>query len=209
MSVASNRIAGLYAVTPDEPDTAILVDKVGAALAGGVRLIQYRNKTAAPALRAAQAAELQALCRKHRAVLIINDHLDLALEIDADGLHLGNEDGSITAARNRLGPHKILGVSCYSALERAQHAWHEGADYVAFGSFFSSTVKPGAVRASSGLLTEAKRTIPVPVVAIGGITRENAPQLIAAGADAVAVISAIFAAPDVEHSARQFSRLFA
>lgn len=209
MSVASDRIAGLYAVTPDEPDTAILAEKVGAALAGGARLIQYRNKAAAHALRVAQAAALQTLCRKHRATLIINDHLDLALEIDADGLHLGSEDGSIAAARKRLGPHKILGASCYSTLVRAQLAHREGADYVAFGSFFPSTVKPGAVRASPGLLTEAKRTIPVPVVAIGGITRENAPQLIAAGADAVAVISAIFAATDVEQSARQFSRLFA
>jgi thiamine-phosphate pyrophosphorylase len=209
MSAAPHRIAGLYAVTPDEPDTGILVAIVGAALAGGAKLIQYRNKTADTALRAAQAMTLQTLCRRHRVPLIINDHLDLVLEIDAAGLHLGEKDGSISQARNRLGPHKILGASCYNALDSAQIAWHEGADYVAFGSFFASEVKPGTVRASLGLLTEAKRKIPIPVVAIGGITLENAPQLIAAGADAVAVISAIFAAPDIETATKQFCELFA
>jgi thiamine-phosphate pyrophosphorylase len=208
MSVAPNRITGVYAVTPDEPDTGVLVDKVGAALAGGAKLIQYRNKIADAALRVAQAAALQTLCGKHRVPLIINDHLDLALKIDAAGLHLGSEDGSIAAARVRLGPHKILGVSCYNALDRAQLAWHEDADYVAFGSFFTSVVKPGAVRASPGILTEAKRKTPIPVVAIGGITLENAPQLIAAGVDAIAVISAIFSAPDIEKATQQFCKLF-
>lgn len=208
MPLATHHIAGLYAVTPDEPDTGILVAKVGAALAGGAKLVQYRNKTATAALRATQAAALQALCRRHRAPLIINDHLELALEIDADGLHLGGEDGSIAAARALLGPRKILGVSCYNALDKAVQAWREGADYVAFGSFFASGVKPGAVRAPLGLLAEARREIPVPLVAIGGITVHNAPQLIAAGADAVAVISAVFAATEVEAAAKQFARLF-
>lgn len=209
MPSASHHIAGLYAVTPDEPDTGVLVAKVGAALAGGAKLIQYRNKTAPAALRSAQAAALQALCRQRRAPLIINDHLELALEIDADGLHLGGEDGSVAAARALLGPHKILGVSCYNALDRAVQAWREGADYVAFGSFFASGVKPGAVRAPLGLLADARREIPVPVVAIGGITAQNAPQLIAAGADALAVISAVFAAAEVQAAAKQFARLFA
>lgn len=209
MPLATHHIAGLYAVTPDEPDTGILVAKVGAALAGGAKLVQYRNKTATAALRATQAAALQALCRRHCAPLIINDHLELALEIDADGLHLGGEDGSIAAARALLGPRKILGVSCYNALDKAVQAWREGADYVAFGSFFASGVKPGAVRAPLGLLAEARREIPVPLVAIGGITAHNAPQLIAAGADALAVISAVFAATEVEAAAKQFERLFA
>lgn len=208
MPLATHHIAGLYAVTPDEPDTGILVAKVGAALAGGAKLVQYRNKTATAALRSAQAAALQALCRRYRAPLIINDHLELALEIDADGLHLGGEDGSIGTARAALGPRKILGASCYNSLDKAVRAWREGADYVAFGSFFASGVKPGAVRAPLGLLADAKREIPVPLVAIGGITVQNAPQLIAAGADAVAVISAIFAATEVEAAAKQFARLF-
>lgn len=208
MPLAAHHIAGLYAVTPDEPDTGVLVAKVGAALAGGARLVQYRNKTAAAALRSEQATALQTLCRRHRAPLIINDHLELALEIDADGLHLGGEDGSIAAARALLGPRKILGVSCYNALGMAVQAWREGADYVAFGSFFASGVKPGAMRAPLGLLAEARREIPVPLVAIGGITVHNAPQLIAAGADAVAVISALFAATEVEAAAKQFARLF-
>ncbi|MEK6592206.1 MAG: thiamine phosphate synthase [Pseudomonadota bacterium] len=208
MPAAPNHIAGLYAVTPDEPDTRVLAAKVGAALAGGAKLVQYRNKTAAAALRAEQAATLQNLCRRHRVPLIINDHLELALEIGADGLHLGGDDGSIAAARTRLGPHKILGASCYNVLDKALRAWREGADYVAFGSFFASEVKPGAVRAPLGLLTEAKRSVPIPVIAIGGITLENAPQLITAGADALGVISAVFAAPDVGAAAKQFSRLF-
>jgi thiamine-phosphate pyrophosphorylase len=209
MPLATHHIAGLYAVTPDEPDTGILVAKVGAALAGGARLVQYRNKTATAALRSAQAAALQAFCRRHRVPLIINDHLELALEVDADGLHLGGDDGSVAAARALLGPRKILGASCYNTLDKAVRAWHEGADYVAFGSFFASGVKPGAVRAPLGLLADAKREIPVPVVAIGGITAQNAPQLIRAGADAVAVISAVFAATEVTAAAKQFERLFA
>jgi thiamine-phosphate pyrophosphorylase len=209
MPLGTHHIAGLYAVTPDEPDTGILVAKVGAALAGGARLVQYRNKTATAALRSAQAASLQTLCRRHRVPLIINDHLELALEVDADGLHLGGDDGSVAAARALLGPRKILGASCYNALDKAVRAWREGADYVAFGSFFVSGVKPGAVRAPLGLLADAKREIPVPVVAIGGITAQNAPQLIRAGADAVAVISAVFAAPEVTAAAKRFGRLFA
>ncbi|MCW5605210.1 MAG: thiamine phosphate synthase [Burkholderiales bacterium] len=200
-------MSGLYAVTPDEPDTAILTAKMREALAGGARAVQYRNKTASPVLRRAQARALQTVCRQYHVPLIINDHLDLALEIDADGLHLGEEDGSIAIARARL-PGRILGVSCYNVLERAAHAEREGADYVAFGSFFASGVKPGAVHAPLELLTQAKQRITLPVVAIGGITAVNAPQLIAAGADATAVISALFTAPDVRASAEEFSRLF-
>jgi thiamine-phosphate pyrophosphorylase len=209
MRAPANRIAGLYAVTPDESDTGILCAKVSAALAGGAALVQYRNKGGATArLLKEQAAALLALCRHHRVPLIINDHLELALEIDADGVHLGGEDGSIAAARDLLTPHKILGASCYNTLERAEQAVSEGADYVAFGSFFASSVKPHAVHAPLSLLISAKRVIPVPVVAIGGITLHNAPQLISAGADAVAAVSAVFSAPDVSAVAGQFSRLF-
>lgn len=202
-------ISGLYAVTPDGDDTPALIAAVEAALAGGARLLQYRNKPAPAALRLSQASALLVLCRRYRVPLIINDDLDLALAVSADGLHLGAEDGSLAAARARLGTAKILGASCYDRLELALEAVRLGADYVAFGSFFPSSVKPGAVRAPLTLLRDAKRRLSMPVVAIGGITLENAPQLIAAGADGVAVISALFGADDVELAARRFSALFA
>jgi thiamine-phosphate pyrophosphorylase len=159
-------------------------------------------------LRLSQARALLALCRRSRVPLIVNDHLDLALTVGADGVHLGAEDGSLATAREQLGPARILGASCYDRLELALEAERLGADYVAFGSFFPSGVKPGAVRASLTLLRDAKRRLSVPVVAIGGITLENAPQVIAAGADSVAVISALFGADDVRAAARRFSALF-
>ena len=202
------RIAGLYAVTPDLADSADLRRRVQAALRGGAQVIQYRNKTASPALRAAQARMLQILCAEFGVPLIINDHAALAAETGAAGLHLGGDDGNIAAARTQLGPDKLLGSSCYDRIELAQAAIAAGADHIAFGSFFPSTVKPGAVRPPVDLLTRAKARYRVPVVAIGGITLENAPQLIAAGADAIAVISAVFSAPDVEKAARAFQSLF-
>jgi len=201
-------ISGLYAITPDSADTPALLARVEAALAGGARLLQYRNKTASAALRLTQGRALLALCWEYQIPLIINDHLDLALALDADGLHLGSDDGSLPEARRRLGDGKILGASCYRRLENALDAQAAGVDYVAFGGFFPSTVKPGAVRAPLGLLTEAKQRLRVPVVAIGGITLDHAPRLIAAGADGVAVISALFGAPDVRAAARNFAALF-
>jgi thiamine-phosphate pyrophosphorylase len=182
--------------------------KVRDALAGGATAVQYRNKTANAASRLAQAAALLQACRGHDVPLIINDHLDLALEIDADGVHLGRTDGAIAAAREILGPGKILGATCHNLLQSAVEAQREGASYVAFGSFFASGVKPDAVHAPLELLREAKKKLSVPMVAIGGITRDNAPQLIAAGADSVAVISALFDAPDVKLAAREFCDLF-
>lgn len=201
-------LRGLYAVTPDEADSARLMALVRSALAGGARILQYRNKVADTARRHAQATALRALCHEYGAALIINDDLELAIAVDADGVHLGGEDGSLAAARARLGPDKWLGASCYSHLENAERAIAEGADHIAFGSFFASTVKPGAVRSPLALLTEAKRRFRVPIVAIGGITLDNAPQLIAAGADSVAVISALFSARDVTLAAQQFNALF-
>ena len=201
-------ISGLYAVTPDIADTPALIAVAEAALAGGARLLQYRNKQAPATVRLAQARALHALCRKYRVPLVVNDCLDLALAVGAEGLHLGAEDGSLAAARAQLGPARILGASCYDRIELALEAERIGADYVAFGSFFPSSVKPGAVRAPLALLGNAKRRLSIPVVAIGGITLDNAPGLIAAGADGVAVISALFDADDVGIAARRFSALF-
>jgi thiamine-phosphate pyrophosphorylase len=200
-------IRGLYAITPDLADTSALLRKVEAALAGGARLLQYRNKIAAPALRLEQARGLAGLCRRHGVPLIINDHLDLALAVEAEGLHIGGEDGSVAEARRAIGPERILGVSCYRRIENALEAARHGATYVAFGGFFPSSVKASSGGAPVSILGEAQR-IGLPVVAIGGITVENAPGLIAAGADSVSVITDLFSAPDVEAQARRFAALF-
>ncbi len=200
--------SGLYAVTPDERDTVALVRKVRMALNGGARMVQYRNKSADAALRREQGAALLAVCRAAQVPLIINDDLDLARDLGADGVHLGRDDASVAAARTRLGEGKLLGASCYDRLDLAVNARDAGADYVAFGSVFPSGTKPGATRAPLSLYREAKARLACPVVAIGGITRDNARSVIAAGADALAVISALFDSPDVERSAREFASLF-
>jgi thiamine-phosphate pyrophosphorylase len=202
-------LSGLYAVTPDGIATHKLVDRVRAVLAGGATAIQYRNKSAAAALRLEQAQVLRQVCAAAGAMFIVNDDAELAGMVDADGVHLGRDDGTVTAARRRLGAEVIIGVSCYDSLTLAQAAVGAGADYVAFGSFFPSAVKPHAVRASEALLSAAKQRWNLPVVAIGGITAANAPSLIAAGADAIAVISAVFEAPDVQAAARMLAALFA
>ncbi|MDR2240427.1 MAG: thiamine phosphate synthase [Zoogloeaceae bacterium] len=200
--------AGLYAVTPDLPDTDDLLQRVRAALDGGVRLVQYRNKPALAALRREQAAALLRLCRDHGAQLVVNDDLALTLEIDADGAHLGGEDGSLATARAALGPDKILGASCYNDLARARQAQRDGADYLAFGSFFASPTKPAAARAEPALLTAARSGLGLPVCAIGGITLQNAPRLIAAGADLLAVVTDLFQAPDIRARAAAYTLLF-
>jgi thiamine-phosphate pyrophosphorylase len=201
------KLAGLYAITPDEQRTDVLVAKVGQVLRGGASLLQYRNKTASPALRLEQGRALAALCSAAGALFIVNDDLALALELGADGVHLGAEDGDLAEARRCLGQGNLLGVSCYDSVELAAAAVQAGADYVAFGSVFSSGTKPGAVRAPLSIFAEARRRVTLPLVAIGGITLQNAPQVFAAGADAVAVISALFDAADVAASAAGFTRL--
>jgi len=201
-------ISGLYAVTPDLADTRRLAALVLAALEGGCRWVQYRGKAADAALRREQARELRRLTAQWGARLIVNDDVALALEAGADGAHVGQDDLPAAQARRMLGPERILGVSCHNRLELAEQAERAGADYVAFGSFHPSGVKPEAVRADPALLTAARERIGLPRVAIGGITPENAPALIAAGANAVAVVSALFGAPDVRAAAQRFSRLF-
>lgn len=205
---AKHGIEGLYAVTPDITDTDELLRCVRAALQGGARVLQYRNKSAAAALRLQQAQALRQLTREFNAKFIVNDDARLAAQVDADGVHLGGEDGSVAAARTVLGAAKIIGVSCYNRASLAQEAVRQGADYVAFGAFFSSSVKPEAVQADVQLLQTARRELKVPVVAIGGITQQNGAALVEAGADALAVISALWSAPDIKASAQEFSNLF-
>lgn len=202
------KLAGLYAITPDEQRTDLLIDKAGAVLRGGASVLQYRNKAASQAQQLEQGRALAELCRAVGAVFIVNDNLALALELGADGVHLGAADGGLAEARRCLGQGKLLGASCYDNLELAAAAVRAGADYVAFGSVFSSGTKPGAVRAPLSVFAAARRRFTLPLVAIGGITLQNAAEVFAAGADAVAVISALFDAPDVAASAAGFTRLF-
>lgn len=186
-------LAGIYAITPDADDTPRLIAAVAGALAGGVRWIQYRNKSAPPGLRSLQAKALKRVCDAYGSALIINDDVALACEIDATGVHLGAGDGDIAAARDTLGASRILGVSCYASVAQAHAAEQAGANYVAFGSVFSSPTKPLAKRAALSLFNEARAEgVKVPLVGIGGIDSCNLDQLINANASAAAIIAAIF-----------------
>lgn len=199
---------GLYAVTPDGLAAGTLLAQVDAALAGGVRWLQFRDKSADSGQRLALATALQARCAVVGARLIINDDVDLALAVDAAGVHLGADDGDLAAARHRLGPQRILGATCYADLARAERAAAAGVDYLAFGAVYPSPTKPAAVHAPLALLREARERFGLPLAAIGGITLDNAAPVVAAGADLLAVISDLFQAPDITARARHFQQLF-
>ena len=201
-------IKGLYAITPDEPDTDLLLTKVALALQGGVSVLQYRNKLANHKLKTQQARAILPLCRQYQVPLIINDSVKLCLTLDADGVHIGAEDGNLKEIRARVGKDKIIGASCYNRFDLALAAQQAGADYVAFGACFASTTKPNAPVANLNLFGQARAQLNIPAVAIGGITLANAPQAIAAGASSLAVINAIFNADDVKSSSQQFTQLF-
>ncbi|MCP5157844.1 MAG: thiamine phosphate synthase [Gammaproteobacteria bacterium] len=199
---------GLYAITdarliPDEQLT-IAVEQ---ALRGGARLIQYRDKSTDDARRRAQAQALNTLCRRYAAPLIINDDVELAAEVGAAGVHIGQDDPALATARARLGADAIIGVSCYDRLDLALEAQQAGADQVAFGAFFPSPTKPTEIRASLALLREARSVLTVPIIAIGGITPENALRLLEAGADLLAVISSVFGQPDIQAAAARYAAL--
>ena len=205
----SPRINGLYAITPDLENTDDLLGRAQQVLEGGAQLIQYRNKLASDVLLREQARLLLQLCREYKVPLIINDHLDLVLEIDADGLHVGRDDASITKARNQLGWNKIVGASCYDNLDLALQAEKEGADYVAFGAFFPSLTKPAAVAVSMNLIEQAKKKLAVPMVGIGGIQLSNAKAVIESGCTAIAVCNDLFHAENIKEKAAQYAQLFA
>ena len=206
----TERLRGLYAVTSAAlcREPARLAAAVAAALGGGARLIQYRDKESAPAARAAIARELLALCRATGARLIINDDAALAADIGAHGVHLGAGDLPLREARRRLGDTAIIGVSCGNRLERAIAAQDQGASYVAFGRFFPSRTKPEAPAAELPLLQQARSALRIPLCAIGGITPDNAAAVIAAGADLVAAVDGVFGAADVAGAARAYARRF-
>lgn len=201
-------LTGLYVVTPDWDDTDTLVDATEQALMGGAQLVQYRHKTADALLRREQAAALLDICRKYAVPFIVNDHVDLCLEIDADGIHVGGTDQSVAAVRALVGPDKIVGASCYGTFQLAVDAQAAGASYVAFGGFYPSRVKKYDFKTPVEIVSQAKAVLTVPVVVIGGMTQENSLPLIAEGADMVAAISSVFMADDVEAAARQFADAF-
>ena len=176
------------------------------ALEGGIALIQYRNKLADAEMRREQASAVLRVARAKRVPLIVNDDVALAAQIDADGAHVGRDDGDVAAARRQL-PGKLLGASCYASLDAARSAIADGADHVAFGSVFASGTKPAATRASLELFARA-RSLGVPLVAIGGITLENGPLVVSAGADCLAVIADLFGAPDIAGRAARYQSLF-
>jgi len=209
MSSGKPRVAGLYAIA----DSAYLsadqfVPAVRAALDGGARVIQYRDKKSEPGQRETIARALNALCREYALPFLINDDVALAAIVGAAGVHLGRDDLDIAAARAALGDAALIGVSCYNELARAQSAQALGADYVAFGRFFPSRTKPHAVPATPELLRVARAGLKISIVAIGGITPENGASLIAAGADALAVIEGVFNQPDIRAAAERYARLF-
>jgi len=207
-SEVAHKLRGLYALTPELQDTQELVRRVEAAIEGGAALVQYRAKHASPTLKLEQAGRLAMVCRARGVPLIVNDSVELALAVQANGVHVGREDGDPQAARRAM-PKGIVGVSCYSDIDRARAAALSGADYIGIGSVFASSTKPAAVRAPLELIAQARAESGLPVAAIGGITPANAPLAIAAGADMVAVIGALFDTVDVSSAARAFAQSFA
>jgi thiamine-phosphate pyrophosphorylase len=201
---------GVYAITDNMllPTDQLLLMKVEAALKGGASIIQYRDKSADKQKRFRQASALLNLCANYNVPLIINDDVELAINVNAHGVHLGQDDMPILNARQKLGVHKIIGITCHDSLSLAQQAKHDGADYVAFGACFTSPTKPNARHVSCEKLTIAKKELRIPLVAIGGINSENASAIIQTGIDMIAVVSSLFAHDDVYQRAQQLSDLF-
>ncbi|MCU7915529.1 MAG: thiamine phosphate synthase [Candidatus Thiodiazotropha sp. (ex Gloverina cf. vestifex)] len=202
-------LQGLYAITDSTlcPDNS-LVDQVAQALHGGCRIIQYRDKRLDKVEKLSLAKQLMDLCKHHQALLIINDDVTLAQSVGANGVHLGREDSDLSHARIQLGEAAIIGISCYTRLDLAHKAAQAGADYVAFGRFFPSLTKPYAIQATPELLRQAKTTLTLPLVAIGGITPENGAPLVEAGADMLAVVHGIFGQPDIRAACQKLTTLF-
>jgi len=201
-------LRGLYAITPDGLRGRELLDRAEAALRGGARLLQYRDKSADQDRRLADALALHELCMDHDALLIINDDVELCRASGAQGVHLGEDDTALEEARAHLGADIIIGISCYNDLARARRAAAAGADYLAFGAIFPSSTKPGARKAGLELLRRARGELSLPLVAIGGITPENAPSVIETGVDMVAMIQGLFAQADIAEAARAIAQQF-
>jgi thiamine-phosphate pyrophosphorylase len=208
MTAANSRLHGLYGISSDSIQPERMLQQIEAALRGGMRILQLRNKQLVTPAIEQQARAMAQLCRDYDALFIVNDDVQLANKVHADGVHLGKDDEQLAAAREALGTKAIIGVSCYNQLSLARQAASQGADYVAFGRFFASQTKPDTVQARLSLLTQAKQQLDIPIVAIGGITADNGAQLVQHGADALAVINALFDVPDSENAARELAALF-
>lgn len=209
-NVPSNtQCSGLYVITDpslSKPDT--IINDVTEALKGGAKIVQFRDKTSSFDIQLAISKQLKELCDQYQAKLIINDSVELAKQSQAQGIHIGKNDSDIQAVRQSLGEEIIIGVSCYNDINLALTMQNLGADYVAFGRFFPSLTKPKAPQADIQTLTEAKKVLSIPIVAIGGIDSTNANKLISAGADSVAVIQGVFAQPNIEAAAAKINKLF-
>jgi thiamine-phosphate pyrophosphorylase len=199
---------GLYLVTPDWDDTDALIKATETALSVGIGLLQYRHKTANGELRLEQASALLKLCRQHNVPFIINDHIDLCIALDADGIHVGGTDASVVVVRTLIGKDKILGASCYGDFALAEQAQIAGASYVAFGGFYPSRVKKYEVSTPASIVSKAKSQLTLPVCVIGGMTPENAKPLVKEGADMVAAISSVYSADDIAIAVKEFAVLF-
>ena len=197
-------LKGLYAITDPELMGLELIEKTEQAILGGIKILQYRNKTTSLEQQEQEASSLCKLCDEHDVLFIINDNVELAIKVNADGVHLGQKDTQLQQARKLLGKNKIIGVTCNNQIEFAQAAQEQGADYVAFGRFFNSLTKPSAPHAELSLLSKARKQITVPIAAIGGITPESAPLLLNEGVDMLAVIQGIFGQTDILKATRQF-----
>lgn len=202
-------IHGLYAITdPDLSPGLVVIEHVRQALEGGARIVQYRDKNSGFDQQLETACQLKTLCEDHQAWLIINDSIELAKLSQAHGIHIGQNDAALSEARAQLGAKAIIGVSCYNDLDRAHQMQKLGADYVAFGRFFNSKTKPHAPPADLATLTLARAQLDIPIVAIGGVTADNAPQLIQSGAHSVAVIQGLFAQTNIRQAATDIAGLF-
>jgi len=201
-------IKGLYAITPDMADLNTLIQKTQLAIEGGAFMVQYRSKILNRDVKMQQCAAILRLCREYEIPCIVNDDVDMCRILEADGVHLGEKDDNIAEVRRILGEDTIIGSSCYDQLERAKRAQKEGASYVAFGAMFDTSTKPNAPRATLGLLREAKPQLKIPVVAIGGITVNNAHDVIEAGVDAIAVINSLYESNSIKETAETLSQMF-
>lgn len=209
MTKTQHILSGLYVITDDKLSGSCLLEHVQQAINGGARIVQYRTKTKrAAAVKEMTARSLLELCRNHRVPLLINDDVELAISIGADGVHLGQTDTTLKQARQQLGAGAIIGLTCHDSLALALQAERQGASYVAFGRFFASQTKPDASATNISLLTQAKQQLTIPICAIGGITTDNAPELIDAGADLLAVIHGVFAQENIEQAAHAYTTLW-
>ena len=201
-------IKGLYAITPDSADLNTLIQKTKSAIEGGAFMVQYRSKIQDRDVKMQQCAAILRLCREYEIPCIVNDDVDMCRILEADGVHLGEKDDNIAEVRHILGEDAIIGSSCYDQLDRAKSAQKEGASYVAFGAMFPTSTKPNAPRATLALLKEAKREIQIPIVAIGGITVNNAHDVIKTGIDAISVITSLYEAKSTKETAETFAKMF-